>query len=226
MSLSGSKSEVISNLRDTWDLFGEDGQVYFSLSKVLHFKYLGVNIFPTMGRTCFSQQSKCVATARRYQVNCLKLSRRGPDTVDLGVSTWCNIAMKIILFGCETMPISESTIEEVEMIQSQVAKSLLGLESGAPNICAQTELGFTFFRHQLYYLQLSYYMRLLSLDSNRWTHKALAAHLKGSWSSPYLLHITKIRSELGLFVLPSTVDDLTILDNMSNIGLIKLYLCK
>lgn len=208
MSISGSKSQVISGFFDTWDLYDDDDNVFFSLAKVLQYKYLGIDTFSTMSRISSAKQAKCVATARRYQTSCLKLSKRGPDTVDLGASLWTSIAMKIILFGCETMPIDDTTIKEVERIQSQVAKSLLGLGARTPNICAQTELGFKFFRHQLFYLQLSYYMRLLSLEKTRWAHKALMEHVEGGWSSSYLRHITKIRTELGLFVLPSTNKEL------------------
>ena len=79
-----------------------------------------------------------------------------PDIVDVMQCTWLNIAVPAILAGCESIIFSETTIEEIEKVQSQVAKFALGVPINTPNICAQSELGMKKFRHQLYNRQLGF----------------------------------------------------------------------
>ena len=78
--------------------------------------------------------------------------RDGPDIVDMIVATWCNVAIPAIVAGCETIPFSDSTINEIDKVQSQVAKYALGLPIGAANVCAQAELGMKSFRQILFYI--------------------------------------------------------------------------
>ena len=117
--------------------------------------------------------------------------------------TWLNIAIPAILTGCESIVFSDTTIDEIDKIQSQVAKFALGVPLNTPNICAQTELGMKKFRHQLFQPQLSYYFRILYLPSTRWVHQALLDHLEGGWNSPYLRYIASLRRQVGLFSAPS-----------------------
>ena len=97
------------------------------------------------------------------------------------------------------IPFCETRISEIERIQSQVAKFILGISSSCSNICAQTELGLKPFRQLLFECQLKFYFRALYLHADRWVHQALLDHLSGDWHSPYLLHMSSIRSTLSLF---------------------------
>ena len=56
MEISTKKSQVVSPIKDTWDLYGEDGGVYTLLDKVLSYKYLGIETFNTMMRTSISNR--------------------------------------------------------------------------------------------------------------------------------------------------------------------------
>lgn len=126
------------------------------------------------------------------------MSRRGPDVVDVALATWSCVAVPSILFGCETIPFTNTKIEKLERIQCQVAKRVLGVPVSSPNVCTQTELGLRSLRHLLYERQLKYYTRVLHLPKERWVNRALMEHLQGSWPSPYLAYITKLRCELGM----------------------------
>ena len=75
----------------------------------------------------------------------------------LELATWSNIALPSILYGCESIIFRDCTINTLERIQSNVAKSLLGVPSNTVNICAQTELGLFPFRMLLYKSQLKFY---------------------------------------------------------------------
>ena len=156
-----------------------------------------------MYKTCSERQKYCIRTAYNYKNACIYVSKFGPDIVDVIHCTWLNIAIPAILTGCESIVFSDTTIDEIDKIQSQVAKFALGVPLNTPNICAQTELGMKKFRHQLFQRQLSYYFRILYLPSTRWVHQALLDHLEGGWNSPYLRYIASLRRQVGIFSAPS-----------------------
>ena len=108
------------------------------------------------------------------------VSKDGPDVVDVVNCTWLNIVIPAILFGCEMVPFSEATIGSIERTQSSVAKFVLGVPSGAPNICSQIELGWKPFRQVLYEKQLAFFFRVLFLPDTRWVKLALLDHLSGA----------------------------------------------
>ena len=64
LKISEEKSKIISPTDDSWDLFEEDGQ-RTSLKQVVQYKYLGVETFSSMFRTCAAKQKKCVSVAKR-----------------------------------------------------------------------------------------------------------------------------------------------------------------
>ena len=107
----------------------------------------------------------------------MHLGKRFSDVVEATLATWENIAVPSILFGCESILFTDSKIMELERIQSQVAKCVLGVPVSTASVCAQTELGILPFRHLLYRLQLSFYFRVLSLPKSRWVKQALDEHL-------------------------------------------------
>ena len=204
LTISCEKSQVISPDDDTWELLNSSSQVEMSLQQVSLYKYLGTWTYDSMFKTGVVKQQQCVKTAIKYKGSCIYVSKMGPDVVDVILCTWLNVAIPAILNGCDMIPFCDSRIDEIERIQSQVAKYALGLSKTSPNICAQTELGMKTFRQQLYERQLKFYFRILHLPEGRWVHQALLEHLSGSWASPYLLYISALRSKLGIFTAPST----------------------
>ena len=139
--MSEEKSQVVSPAADYWEIFGEDGLVA-SLKQVLEYKYLGLETFSSIFRTCAAKQKKCVATAKRYMYACLYLGRSGSDLVRVSMATWENVAVPSILFGCDSILFFETRIAELECIQSRVAKRILEVSKNTSNVCAQTEIGF------------------------------------------------------------------------------------
>ena len=204
LTISEEKSQVISPTDDVWDIFGEDGLV-FSLKQVLEYKYLGVETFSSLFRTFSAKQKKCVQTAKKYMYACLHLGKSGSDLVKIAMTTWENVAVPSVLFGCESVLFSDTKLGELEVIQSQVAKRILGVPKNTSNICAQTELGFKPIKLRLILLQLQFYFRVLWLPNSRWVKIALLDHLTGSWVSPYIQYISKLRSKVSLYDPPPTL---------------------
>ena len=125
--ISESKSNIVTG--DDVDhlvLLSEHNDVSLSLSKVLSYKYLGTETTLLMSTTGSKKQQKCLLTAKRYKFACFYVGRTGPDVVDTVLATWSNIAIPSMLSGCDVIPFSESTIQAIERIQSQLAKGLLG----------------------------------------------------------------------------------------------------
>ena len=114
------------------------------------------------------------------------------------------MALPSILYCCESIVFTESTILGLERIQSEIAKNILGLSTCTVNVCAQTELGIVPFRFSLYRVQLRFYFRVLNLPDYRWVKKALLDHLSLAWPSPYLKNITAIRETVRLPFVPPT----------------------
>ena len=203
LTINCGKSNVISPEDHEWIISDNDSDSRLTLSQVSVYKYLGIMSYDSMFKTCSEKQKSCIKTAYNYKNSCIYVSKLGPDTVDIIHCTWLNIAIPAILSGCESVPFTESTIMEIEKIQSQVAKFALGVPINTPNVCAQSEMGMKSFRHQLYSRQLKYYFRILYLPSTRWVHQALLDHMEGGWCSPYLSYIASLRKHVGMFSAPS-----------------------
>ena len=198
------KTEVISPTDDLWDILDYDGTVELSLRQVVQYKYLGLETMSSILRTTMAKQTKCLKVAQKYKFACLHIGSNGPDVVEASLATWNQIALPTILFGCESILFTESTILGLERIQSEIAKRILGLSVNTVNISAQTELGILPFRLALYKVQLKFYFRVLGLPDSRWVKKALLEHLSMTWPSPYLKYIILIRDAINLPFVPPT----------------------
>ena len=119
------------------------------------------------------------------------------------MAAWSTVAVPSILFGCDYIPFSLDAIQAVNRVQSQVGKIILGLPVRAPNLCAQTELGFRPFKFLLSEMQLKSYLRLLHLPDSRLASVALQEHTRGGWESPYYSYLFSVRSEVNLLNLPA-----------------------
>ena len=204
MLVSEDKSQVISPDDEEWKIVNDHGETMLSLKSVLEYKYLGVKMYGSMFKTGRVKQEQSVTTARRYKGACLKMSREGPDSVLLARTCWKNIGIPSILWGADFIPFSECKIVEIDRLQCQLAKSLLGLPLGANNVCAQESMGWKTFLHLLAEKQLNFYFRLLNLPATRWSHLALLDHMSGQWSSPYISSIYKLREKVDMLSLPSS----------------------
>ena len=150
MKISEPKSQIISPSDEVWTLLNDNGEVTITLKAVIQYKYLGLQTFGSMYKTGQEKQKMSIVTAHRYKGACIKMTRMGPDTVALASSCWSQMAIPSILHGTESVPFTDTTIDEIERTQSQLAKFLLGLSISSQNICAQETLGWQMFRHRLY----------------------------------------------------------------------------
>ena len=197
MSISITKSKVMSCCNDLWEIF-QDEEIIGCLDKVVQFRYLGVEtkLFPS--KAAKAMQQRALSISKKYKGACLSLARDGPDIVDIAACLWQNIALPSLLYGCETVPFSASTIDEISRHQSSIGKFSLGLPYCSPNISAEVILGMKPFKQLLYASQLKFYARLSTQDNSRWSKDALLDHVLGGWDSPYIKYLGAIKDEVGM----------------------------
>ena len=198
------KSEVVSPGDDLWEILDDQGNVELSLRQVIEYSYLGLETSSSIIRSNMNKQAKCLRTAKKYKFACLHIGKEGPDVVDVSLATWNQIALPSILYACDSILFTESTILGLEKIQSDIAKIILGLSVNTVNIAAQTELGILPFRLSLYKAQLRFYFRVLDLPNSRWVKKAMMEHLSMAWPSPYFKYIISVRERVQLPFVPPT----------------------
>ena len=197
MTLAVSKCKVMSNQMDAWVLFDGD-EVSGCLDKVLTFKYLGVesNLSPSKG--ALAMRKRALTLAKRYKAACLWVSREGPDTTEVALCTWLNIAIPSIVFGCETVVFNETSLSELNRLQMGVGREILGLPMCAPHAAVESILGLRSIKEVIYGRQLKFYLRLKQQEPSRWSKDAWMDHLLGGWTSPYIAMISAIKHEVGM----------------------------
>ena len=208
MKLSVTKSKVMSSTQDVWELFSGD-EVVGELDNVLQFKYLGIEMKLSPSKAAAVMMKRATSLANNYMKACLGIAYDGPDIVDLAMALWMNVAMPAVLYGCEVVPFTKGSIDEIERRQSSVGKFTLGLPANSPNISTTTILGVKSFKEVLYSAQLRYLVRLFKQDSRRWSKDAFLDHLEGGWASPYVKYMGEIRLEVGLSRWPHSCSEVS-----------------
>ena len=198
--MSTKKSKVIYPNKNPVIIVDQYGSDVLTLDKVTQYRYLGINTFATRYKTGCEKQKHAILTAKKYKGACLNVSNRGPDTTELATKVWTTIAIPAILFGCESVPFSDTTVDTINRIQSQVFKSLLSLPISTHNILTQTEFGVPHFGNFLYKHQLNAVTRWLNLPTSRWASLAMYEHMSGNWKklSPFWLYICKLKEKFNI----------------------------
>ena len=201
MTLSVSKSKIMSECPATWEVF--DGEeVVACMDKVIQFRYLGMESKMSPYQGSLAVQRRAILTANKYRAVVLRVARDGPDRVELGLATWESIAKPSFLWGTEFVPLSIATVDELDRCQARVYKELLEFRRCAPNITGEVLLGVKSVRQVLYTGVMKYLVRLKGQPESRWSKDALKAHLLQRWDSPYLAYIARIRTEVSAVVTP------------------------
>ena len=150
MSISESKSKVMTSSVTGFTFSNDFGEEVLKLDKVALYKYLGLDMYNSVWKTSIEKQKKALLKARQFKGACLSIANRGPDVSSLASCMWLNMAIPSILYACDSIPFSDSSILSINRVQSQLAKAVLGVPISAPNFVAQTEMGFRDFAHVLW----------------------------------------------------------------------------
>ena len=140
MKLAVFNSKVLSGATEDWDLL-KGWEVLETLDKVLGFKNLGVpcKLSPFKGAAAFKKRA--LKLANQYRAACLRLARDGSDVVDVAMSLWQQVALPTILYWCESIPFTESTLDALDCHQATIGKYALGLPVSTLNAAVRAIFG-------------------------------------------------------------------------------------
>ena len=71
----------------------------------------------------------------------LSFVKTGPDRSELAYTLWTRCALPSILYGSEVIPLTVSTISEVERCQAAVGKFILQIPRRSSNVSIRIDAG-------------------------------------------------------------------------------------
>jgi len=200
MTISNKKSQVISHDNEPHIILQDEEDNNILLKAVKCYKYLGLEVYKTVFKTATEKQNLCITKAKKYKSMCMLVSKTSVDKTIVASTVWTCVAIPSILYATEFVAFSDTTIKQMNTIQSSLAKSVLGLPQNAPNFVAQTELGWPHFGATLWTHQLNAFDKLIHKPKGSWASLALMDHLSNTWRSHYIDYITKIKNDTQLYV--------------------------
>ena len=109
---------------------------------VTNCRYLGVQQYSSLWKTSQKKGEAMLSKAKCFKNVILRSRHTLLDNVSAASAMWRNITIPRILFATDAVSISNMVIEELEIVQNQVGKALLGVpQSTAASTVVQVELG-------------------------------------------------------------------------------------
>ena len=165
MKISATKSSIIATDVDISctivDLIS--GETDY-LGIVNHYKYLGIVQHLSPLKTAKTKGISMVEKARRFKDIILRTSFSVLDKIQAASAVWCNVALPAILYGTDAVPILESTVNELEMIQNKLGKALMNIPPSSANPIINTELGWKPIRLRIAQSKLAFFKRCSDKD--------------------------------------------------------------
>ena len=99
-----------------------------------------------------------------YEDVILRTTRDGIDRIFALSTLWVNVALPAILYGVEAVSVSEHIIQQLELIQSKLGKSVLRIPYSSANAMIYTELGWKPIRLQIAAAKLRFFKQVEDPD--------------------------------------------------------------
>ena len=128
MKISISKTKIITSLEDL-ECSLRDPETMESeiVDQVSYYRYLGVQHYSSMWKTS-QKKGEALLSKAKCDKNVILRSRHNLlDNVSAASAMWRNIAIPGILYATDAIPISNTVIEELEIVQNQIGKAKLGV---------------------------------------------------------------------------------------------------
>ena len=178
---------------------GSNTEPPITLDKVLQFKYLGIplSVSPYGLFKAFNDQVK--QKSQNYLYNVLSLVRSGPDRSELAYTLWTRCALPSILYGCEIIPLRQSTLHDVERCQALVGKFILQIPRNSSNVCSSLDAGLPPVWSVIAEKTLLYAHKIMGRNPSYWPKKAMGENIALGNKSPYLKHLIKWKRATSSF---------------------------
>ena len=98
--------------------------------------------------------------AQSYKGLICSLKRTMPDSTLVYRTIWENIAVPLIMYGGEAIPVSEKTVSSLDQIQATLAKIILGTPPSTVNSVAQLEFGLRTFKHRIAFQKIKFILKV------------------------------------------------------------------
>ena len=185
----------------TMTFHGSHSESPVTLDKVLQFKYLGIPLSVSPYGLFKAFNEKVKLKAQNYLHNVLSLVRTGPDRSELAYTLWVSCALPAILYGCEIIPLLQSTIHEVESCQALVGKFILQIPRNSANVCSSLDAGLQPVWSIIAQKTLLYAHNIMRRNPSYWPKKAMGENLALGNKSPYLKYLLKWKRATSSFSL-------------------------
>ena len=161
MTVSAAKTNVITPDKDYVcqlnDRITKESEI---IGHVSSYKYLGIHQFSTNRKTASYKGETMISKANMYKDVILRTTRDGIDQIMALSTLWINVALPAILYGVEAVPVSEHIIQQLELIQTKLGKSVLRIPYSSANTIIYTELGWKPIRLQIAAAKLRFFKRV------------------------------------------------------------------
>ena len=198
MKISISKTSVVTSLEDYECLITDpDSMEEEIVNHVSNYKYLGITQYATPWRTSQKKGESIVARARVYKNVILRTRYQQLDNTAAMSALWQNIAIPGIMYATDAVPISDATIAELEIIQNQIGKSLLGVPQSSANTVVQVELGWKPMRLWIELNKLRFFLRVTSAEFIG--SSIVKSCMEWNLRNPQTLYYSNLMSVLGTY---------------------------
>ena len=179
---------------------GQDSSI--SLEHVLSFKYLGVPISCSSYSLFKAFNESVLKKTRNYLQSVLSLTKSGPDKSELAHTLWSRVAIPAILYGSEVLPLTQTTINEIERCQSQVGKFILQVPRNTANVSANIDAGLQPIWSLIVEKYLTYATKTMSKPHSYWPKLAMEEQISLGDKSLYTKTLLKYKILTGSFGAP------------------------
>ena len=201
LKLSETKSKIMSydaSIGKT-TFKGNSSMCDLSLDQVLSFKYLGVPLgcSPYSLFQNFNEQVK--KRAHSYLSRVLSLVKSGPNRSELAFSLWTQVAIPSILYGTDVIPLTDTTIKEVEKCQARVGKFILAIPASSANVCSNIDAGLKPIWAVIAEKVLLYAQSTMSRHPSFWPKLAMDENLANGSKNPYFRYLLRWKVDTDSF---------------------------
>ena len=161
MTISAAKTNVISPDKDyvcqLHDRISKESEI---IGHVSSYKYLGIHQYSTHHKTASYKGDTMISKANMYKDVILRTTRDRINRIMALSTLWINEALPAILYGVEAVSVSEHIIQQLELVQSKLWKSVLRIPYSSANTIIYTELGWKPIRLQIAAAKLRFFKRV------------------------------------------------------------------
>ena len=197
LEINFSKSKILSRHdmeQDNMTITSQMGVTIGDLECKEKYKYLGVTL--NMGARSSDifkfQRDTLVSRLKSYAGLILLMAKESFDPIEVGEAMWKSMALEAVLYGIQTISVSEQILTKLDYIQAKFAADLLQVNRSCSHVGLLRELGWVSISSIVAKRKLVYWTRLCSLNEDNWARKAVEDCLSANYPAQRKISITNI----------------------------------